>query len=191
MSQYVSINRFPDTWGMNARCPVCKSRTMKVIHFDSAADQLHCQICGVSFEVEEKGEHIFFTQTPLDLEAQLKHHWVTRQQLANELGNRNQTLTSQPNALEKVNNQPKGNPVRAEAVRRARKLVELGNSPEVIRSALSESMRLTDHAIEEIISDAVNVHKMKQKERNKKYLIIAAGAIIITILTIFVASQVL
>lgn len=191
MSQYVSINRFPDTWGLNARCPVCKSRTMKVIHFDSAADQLHCQVCGVSFEVEEKGEHIFFTQTPFDLESQLKHHWVTRQQLAIELGNRNQMLNSQPISLEKVNNQPKGNPIRAEAVRRARKLVELGNSPEVIRSALSESMRLTDHAIEEIISDAVNVHKMKQKERNKKYWIIATGAIVIVILTIVVVVQVL
>jgi len=191
MSQYVSINRFPDTWGVNARCPVCKSRTMKVIHFDSAADQLHCQVCGVSFEVEEKGEHIYFTQTPMDLEVQLKHHWVTRQQLANELGNRTQMFPNQSMPLEKVKNEPKGNPVRAEAVRRARKLVELGNSPDVIRAALSESMRLTDHAIEEIISDAVNVYKMKQKERNKKYWVIAIEAIIIVILTIVVAMQVM
>ena len=191
MSLYVAINRFPDTWGMNARCPVCKSRTMKVIHFDSAADQLQCPVCGVSFEVEEKGEHIFFTQTPMDLETQLKHHWVSRQELANELGNRSLLLPSQQIPLEKENNKPKGNPVRAEAVRRARKLVELGNSPEVVRIALTESMHLTDHAIEEIISDAVNVHKMKQKERNKKYWIIAGGALALVILLIFVAVLVL
>jgi ribosomal protein S27E len=191
MSQYIAINRFPDTWGMNARCPVCKSRTMKVIHFDSSADQLQCPVCGVSFEVEEKGEHIFFTQTPLDLEIQLKHHWVSRQELAHELGNRSQMVPSQQIPLEKGNNQPKGNPLRAEAVRRARKLVELGNSPAVVRSALSESMQLTDHAIEEIISDAVNVHKMKQKESNKKYWVIAAGAIVIVILIIFVLVLVL
>jgi ribosomal protein S27E len=191
MSHYVAINRFPDTWGINARCPVCKSRTMQVIHFDSAADQLQCPVCGVSFEVEEKGEHIFFTQTPMDLETQLKHHWVSRQELALELGNRFQKSPGPQIPLEKENNKPKGNPVRAEAVRRARKLVELGNSPEVVRNALSESMNLTDHAIEEIISDAVNVHKMKQKDRNKKYWVIAAGAIVMVFLIIFVVVLVL
>ena len=37
-------------------------------------------------------------------------------------------------------------------------------------------MRLTDHAIEEIITDAVNVHKMKQKEQTRNILIMAAMA---------------
>ena len=73
MSQYLSINSFPDTWGVNARCPVCKSRTMKCNSL-SILQLTSCiaKYCGVSFEVEEKGEHIFFTQTPIDLEMQLK-----------------------------------------------------------------------------------------------------------------------
>lgn len=191
MTQFLSIRRFPDTWGINARCPVCKNRTMNVIHIDSAADQLHCQICGVSFEVEEKGEHIFFVQTPIDLEMQLKHHWVTRQQLASVLQNRNNSVNTFQTPFINEDTQPKGNPVRAEAVRKARKLVELGNSQESIRRALKESMHLTDPAIDEIITDAVNVYKLKQKNQTKKYLFLAAMTLIILIATFIVIGQIL
>jgi hypothetical protein len=191
MPQYTSIRRFPDEWGKNARCPVCKNNTMLVTRFAAAADQFRCPICCVSFEVEEKGEHIFFTETPAELALELSRQWVSRQQLAEVLEKRRFFTDTRQFSLPIKPAQPKGNPARAEAVRRARKLVELGNSPAVIHKSLSESMRLADFAIEEIITDAVNVHKMKRREKNKKYFIFFGIAVVFLIAVFGVLSWVL
>lgn len=194
MSQYTAIQKFPEAWGLNARCPLCKCRTMQIMHYESAADQLYCPYCNVSFEVEEKGEHIFFTEAPPELAEKINHQWVSRQQLAlvleKKLDNIEEIKSIQSNSFIAKPAVSKANPVRAEAVRRARKLVELGNSPDVIRISLAESLRLTDFAIEEIITDAVNVYKMKRRAKNKKYFIFFAVAAIVLIISFIVLSLV-
>jgi len=191
MSQYTAIKKFPDAWGLNARCPLCKCRTMQIVHFETAADQLYCPYCNVSFEVEEKGEHIFFTETPPELAEKINHQWVSRQQLALVLEKKEEKKNIPLNSFVTKPATIKANPIRAEAVRRARKLVELGNSPDVIRKSLAESLRLTDFAIEEIITDAINVHKMKRRAKNKKYFVFFAVSVVILIIVSFVLSIVL
>ena len=182
MSQYTAIKKFPEAWGLNARCPLCKCRTMQIMHFESAADQLYCPFCKVSFEVEEKGEHIFITKSPPEFAEKINHQWVSRQQLAFVLEKKEAKTSNLQNSFVEKPAATKANPVRAEAVRRARKLVELGNSPDVIRKSLAISLNLTDFAIEEIITDAINVYKMKQRAKNKKYFIFFAVAFLINLL---------
>lgn len=156
---------------------------MQIVHFDLAADQMHCLYCGVSFEIEEKGEHLFFIDTPLNLESELKNRWVTRSQLRKAVENKKFETAQNSNGLEVKTNGTRANPLRAEAVKKARMLVELGNSPEVIRYSLSETMKLTDFAIEEIITDAFSVHKLKFKKRFNKILI--ASVVVLAILVGF------
>lgn len=185
MSLFVSLRHFPEEWGKKARCPICKHGTMQIMRFDDAADQLHCLYCGVSFEVEEKGEHLFFIDTPLNLENELKHRWVTRSQLIKVMGNNKDEANRKENGLEPRSNGSLANPLRADAVKRARTLVELGNSPEMIRQSLSESLKLTDFAIEEIITDALNVHKIKLKKRFRKILLSSIGVLALLTILIF------
>ncbi len=180
MSLFIPIHHFPEEWSRRARCPVCKHGSMVINHNESLADHMHCLYCGVSFEVEEKGEHLFFIDTPINMEDELKNRWVTRQQLQKALENKRIEATQHQVEFSPIKNTPKANPLRADAVKRARTLVELGNSADVIRQSLSDSLNLTDFAIEEIITDAFNVHKMKLKKRFLKISLIAAGIITIS-----------
>lgn len=185
MSLFIPLHHFPEEWGSRARCPVCKHASMLINHDKSFADRMQCQYCGVSFEVEEKGEHLFFIDTPLNMEEELKNRWVTRQQLQKALENKRIEAAQQQVQFVPQKNIPQANPLRADAVKRARTLVELGNSADVIRQSLSDSLNLTDYAIEEIITDAFNVHKMKLKKRFQKISIISAALITFSALVFF------
>lgn len=184
MSAFTSLQHFPDEWGKRARCPVCQHASMQIMRFDSGPDQMCCQYCGISFQIEEKGQHLFFVDTPLNLENELRHRWVTRNQLSGAIENKKIEAASQQSALMPLPAKSPANPLRANAVKKARTLMELGNSAAVIRQSLTDTMNLTDFAIEEIVSDAIGVHKMKMRKRFQKISAISAVvmALIITLL---------
>ncbi len=189
MSAFTSLKHFPDEWGKRARCPVCQHASMQIMRFDSAPDQMRCQYCGVSFEIEENGQHLFFVDTPLNLENELRRRWVTRNQLSSVIENKKIETASQNSALEAKPAPSRANPLRADAVKKARTLVELGNSAEVIRQSLTDTMNVTDFAIEEIISDAIGVHKMKMKKRFQKITVISAVALTLVITLLFFLTR--
>ena len=185
MSVFTSLNHFPDEWGQRARCPVCKHDRMQIKRTDLAADQMVCLYCGIRFEIEEKGQRLFFVDTPINLENELRHRWVTRDQLSRAIENKKIEAAAVQSGLEANSNKSRANPLRADAVKKARTLVELGNSAEVIRQSLTDTMNLTEFAIEEIISDAIGVHKMKMRKRFQKISIISAVVLSLMITLLF------
>ncbi|PKO14765.1 MAG: hypothetical protein CVU39_13625 [Chloroflexi bacterium HGW-Chloroflexi-10] len=172
MSTFTAMQHFPDEWTRKARCPICQSGFLQIRRKNPKPNQIFCPNCGISFEIEKGGEHILLMEMPLNFPEQLAHQWVTRAQIQAIL-RENQKSSPQLTipASSGVKNVPAANPLRADAVRRARSLVEMGNPPDVIRKALAESLNLTEFAIEEILNDAVAVNKNKQNQKRKKALI--------------------
>lgn len=180
MSLYSAIETFPDEWSRKARCPICKGVFLQIYHYPHTADQMHCPQCEVVFNIEKKGEHLFFTKYPSHFPNTIKDRWVTRQEISENIA---KSITSGVSA---ANHIPTANPLRAEAVRRARNLVQLGNAKEDVRKALAASMQLTEFAINEIIADAFNVYQNKQQKQFKTTVIftgvIAGGILLLVIL---------
>jgi uncharacterized UBP type Zn finger protein len=172
MSTFTAMQHFPDEWTRKARCPICQSGFLQIRRKNPKPNQIFCPNCGISFEIEKGGEHILLMEMPLNFPEQLAHQWVTRAQIQAIL-RENQKSSPQLTipASSGGKNVPAANPLRADAVRRARSLVEMGNPPDVIRKALAESLNLTEFAIEEILNDAVAVNKNKQNQKRKKALI--------------------
>lgn len=126
MPELSAINFFPEEWTNKVRCPICHSRYVEIQRFNAQPDQIHCPNCGVSFQIETKGNHIKFLETPINFYEGMKNRWVTRNEVEEAVKNnrnRNQDGKLQERAAKPVNAKP--NPARAEAVRRARSLVEL------------------------------------------------------------------
>ncbi len=180
MSSLSAIEVISDEWSRKARCPVCKGGFLQIQKSDLTSEQMHCPHCQVSYFIEKAGEHIFFTNFPLSFPEGLKNRWVSRHEISSELAK------NPPQKKKASLNIPTANPLRAEAVRRARTLVELGNNKNDIRKALAASMQLTEFAINEIITDAFRVHQMKQKQKTKKFILYASvigiGLILVLIL---------
>ncbi|MAT41694.1 MAG: hypothetical protein CL609_05080 [Anaerolineaceae bacterium] len=183
MSLYSAIETFPDEWSRKARCPICKGIFLQIFHFPNSPDQMHCPQCEVVFTIEQKGEHLFFVKCPNHFPDSLKDRWVTRYEISEKIA---KSVNNGPSAAVNI---PTANPLRAEAVRRARNLVQLGNSKENVRKALAASMQLTEFAIEEILTDAFNVYQIKQKKQFKTTAIftgiITGGIILLVILLSF------
>jgi hypothetical protein len=114
----------------------------------------------------------------------MKNRWLSRDEIEEALkktGARVHDVTVEKRASKPVI--IKSNPVRAEAVRRARSLVQLKNPPDAVRSALKGTLRLSEMDIEEIIKDAFNVYEEHQKQRNLQ--IIKYSIIIVVLMILF------
>ncbi len=181
MSLYSAIETFPDEWSRKARCPICKGVFLQIYHNRNSPDQMHCPQCEVVFIIEQKGEHLFFTKCPSHFPDSIKDRWVTRHEISEKIA---KAISSGTSAAVNI---PTANPLRAEAVRRARNLVQLGNSKDDVRKALAASMQLTEFAINEIIADAFNVYQNKQQRQFKNTAIftgIIAGGILILVIVL-------
>ena len=121
----------------------------------------------------------------------MKNRWVTRNEVEEAVKNnniRNQDSKLQDKAAKPVNAKP--NPTRAEAVRRARSLVQLKNNEDAIRAALKSSSNLSADEIEEIIKDAFSVYETQQKLQTKRVMIYSL-AIILILIVFFVVMNAL
>ncbi len=168
MSEYSAIENLPEDWSRRIRCPICSSNIIQIQRFDNRPDLVHCPDCGIRFQIEKKGQHILFVETPINFLENMRNRWLSRndiEEAVKKIGseNKNKNLSKKPSKPVIT----KSNPVRAEAVRRARTLVQLKNSPEAVRTALKGSLKLRDIDIEEIILDAFNVYEEQQKQRNR------------------------
>ncbi len=180
MSLYSAIETFPDEWSRKVRCPICKGGFLQIFHNGYQPDEIYCPQCQVSFTVEKSGELLYFLKCPSYFPDTLKDRWVTRYEISEGLAR------SADCKLTPADTIPTANPLRAEAVRRARNLVRLGNSEDDVRKALVASMQLTESAINEILTDAFNVYQNNQQRRSKTTLIFTAiiigGLILLAVL---------
>lgn len=182
MPELSAINFFPEEWTNKVRCPICRSRYVEIQRFDAQPDQIHCPNCGVSFQIETKGNHIKFLETPINFYEGMKNRWVTRNEVEEAVKNnriRNQNSKLQDSVIKPINAKP--NQARAEAVRRARSLVQLKNNEVAIRAALMSSSNLSAAEIEEIIKDAFSVYETQQKQQTKRVLIYSLVFIVLLI----------
>lgn len=187
MCAHTAMDTFPEEWSRKARCPICKGGFLQIKHQNHTSDQMHCPKCQISFYIEKSGEQLFFTDTPEDFPVNITNRWVTRREISEQLAK------STPKVRSAALNIPTANPLRAEAVRRARTLVELGNSREDVHRALAASMQLTEFAINEIITDAFRVNQIKQKKRSKNTLVftsIIIAGIILLFIFLFILLQI-
>ena len=74
LSPYFSL---PDEWANKARCPVCNSSPLVVVHNAEAPDRMACPRCHCLFEIEENGTRIHFISLPKVLSKLLDGQWVT------------------------------------------------------------------------------------------------------------------
>jgi transcription elongation factor Elf1 len=191
MPELSAIDVFPKEWANKVRCPICRSRVVEFHRSDIQPDKVHCSNCGVSFQIEKKGNHIKFLETPINFYEEMKNRWVTRNEVEEALQKISFHKPDKSPAMTAIPVNAKSNPTRAEAVRRARSLVQLKNSENAIRAALESSAKLSANEIDEIIKDAFNVYAAQQKQRNKRILIISLSIIIFLIVFFIVLNAVL
>jgi hypothetical protein len=144
----------------------------------------------VSVSRLKKGKTHQFLETPINYFEGMKNCRGTRevievtlQKYKIETQGRNTQFTASSS------DHSKPNPMKAEAVRRARSLVQLKNSPETIRTALMSSVKLSVSEIEEIIKDAFSVYEDQQKQRNQRILIYSVAIMVFLILFFIVLSN--
>jgi hypothetical protein len=83
-------------------------------------------------------------------------------------------------------NIPTANPLRAQAVRKARSLILDGKSPDYVQKRLSEEMQLSQYAIEEIIQDALAVRNAHQKQKLLKVIYVLFALLLIIVVAYIV-----
>lgn len=184
MPELTAIDVFPKEWGNKVRCPICHSRAVEIQRSGVFPDKIHCPNCGVSFQIEQKGNHIKLLELPMNFSAEMKNRWVTRMEVEEALkisGFQKSAGKSQGVYTKKDNS--KSNLTRAEAVRRARSLVQLKNDRNAIRDVLYGFPDLSEGEIDEIIQDAFNVYAAQQKQRNRKTIIFSL--VVILLLVVF------
>ena len=182
MPEYSAIENIPEDWSRKIRCPICCNKFINIERFENKPDYAHCPNCGISFQIEKKGQHILFMEFPINFLENMKGRWLSQIDIEDALqrnGNQVHITTSQINTSKPMTKKP--NLVRAEAVRRARSLVELKNSPDTIRAALKDTVKLSAADIEEIIKDAFSVYDELQKQRNKKIMVYSVFIVVFMI----------
>jgi hypothetical protein len=130
----------PDDWSQKVTCPLCSVFKMHVVHLPASPDQLHCDGCGFSIEVELGGNLIRVMGWPESsraLEPEVADRWISveeMQKLVRELPTRRHTEAapeSQPPQLDQH--------ILDEMRHQVESLHDLGNTPQQILSVLEEN----------------------------------------------------
>ena len=157
----------------NSRCPICQTEFLQVQESELNERFMLCPVCGVKFKSAPSSDHLMFVETPINFPNNLVGLWLSRAQIGKAL--HDYRMMSNQNGVDhqeprKTVNIPTANPLRAQAVRKARALIFEGKSPEYVQKELLEEMRLSIYAIEEIIQDALAVKKANQKQKMQKVI---------------------
>ncbi len=157
----------------NLRCPICQTEFLQVQETEMNEKFMMCPVCGVKFKSAPSSDHLMFVETPINFPNNLVGLWLSRAQIGKALhdyrmmSNQNGVDRQEPR---KTVNIPTANPLRAQAVRKARALILEGKSPEYVQKQLLEELQLSQYAIEEIILDALAVRKANQKQKMQKVI---------------------
>lgn len=174
MTGFSPIDQIPEHWSKKVQCPICLTPTISILHFNSAADQMTCNVCAASFMIETQGKHIRFEILPAKYPETLRGKWITRneiKQIKSDLqkedtgiaGESNNNLSNDHGAVDST-----------EAINRAKQLMELGNSADAISRALEISMKLSPEDAREVVDQVSKLHDEQRKLNQRKILIITA-----------------
>ena len=157
----------------NSRCPICQTEFLQVNETELNEKCMICPVCGVKFKSAPSSDHLMFVETPINFPNNLVGLWLSRAQIGKAL--HDYRMMSNQNGVDhqdarKTVNIPTANPLRAQAVKKARALIFEGKSPEFVQKQLSEELKLSKYAIEEIIQDALAVRKAYQKQKLQKVI---------------------
>lgn len=172
----------------NSRCPICQTEFLQVQESEMNEKFMMCPVCGVKFKTALSSDHLMFVETPINFPNNLVGLWLSRAQIGKAL--HDYRMMSNQNGVDhqeprKTVNIPTANPLRAQAVKKARALILEGKSPEYVKKQLSEEMQLSIYAIEEIIQDALAVRKAIQKQKMQK-AIYSLFALLLIIVVVYI-----
>lgn len=184
----------PDTWAMQAQCPLCDHKPMQAAHSPNAPDEMVCPQCDLSFEIEHGGSRIRLKDLPAQLRPLrdfLSDQWMTMKEVSG-LIERKLTFPPQPSAAASAvsapaNVQPITPPLTAEAASpsvalsneelsdRARKLIALGNSPSKVRSIFEEG-KFPSEQIETVMKEIEAVDRRQRQSASRSVWMISSVA---------------
>ncbi len=169
-------------WAKSLNCPVCNQLGLEVIREAGVPDLLHCKVCNTEFEVSETGDSIRLIQYPQALGVDLYGVWmsygVVREKIKVKLEKEGLNLstmiavTGSDKPVSRTNlmkedwsgheglEEPPGR-----AIQQARKLLDLGNSKEEVRSILEKDPRLNPIQIQRIMEIIEKPERTKALER--------------------------
>jgi len=181
-SDVIDINK-------NTRCPICQTEFLQIQTSDLNEKFLICPVCGIKFKAAPSSDHLMFVETPINFPNNLVGLWLSRAQIGKAL--HDYRMKSTQNGVghqdpKKTVDIPKANPLRAQAVRKARAYINDGKSPEFVKRQLNEEMQLSNYAVEEIIADALAVKKAKQKQRLHRVMYFLSAILLLLVIAYFV-----
>lgn len=174
-----SRSKIPEEWAQKARCPVCRTNPMQLARSPNTKDRLSCSRCGTAFEIEEGGTRLLLIRVP-SLLAQLQGKWLSVaeiqaivQKIAQErvphritetTGDVSTTSPAQP--LTRDTSEPPKE--ESEALKRAKKLYELGNSLEQIQIALERNKNLSAAEIQLALEEIQKLEEQKSIHQKRR-----------------------
>ena len=184
----------PDTWAMQAQCPLCDHKPMQAAHSPNAPDEMVCPQCGLSFEIEHGGSRIRLKDLPAQLRPLrdfLSDQWMTMKEVS-ELIERKPSPPPQPSAAARAasapaNVQPITPPLTAESASpsvalsneelsdRARKLITLGNSPSKVRLIFEEA-KFPSKQIETVMKEIEAVDRRQRESASRGMWMMSSAA---------------
>ncbi len=186
-------------WAKSLNCPVCNQLGLEVLREAGVPDLLHCNVCSTEFEVSETGDFIRLIQYPPALGVELYGVWMpfgtVREKIKTKLENNGQTISaiipitgagkpvSRTNLMKDDWREHEGAvepPDRA--VQQARKLLELGNSREEVRSILEKDPRLNPIQIERIMEIVEEPARTQSLQRFLVLILVLLGLVIVALL---------
>lgn len=194
----VSRSKIPEEWAQKARCPVCRTNPMQLVRSPKAKDHLACKRCGTAFEIEEGGTRLFIIQVP-SLLSHMERQWMTvaeiqaqvrklaRERLAPDFVEPPASTSTVPTVQPFTGDISEPVAQESEALKRAKKLYELGNTLEQIKIALERNENLLPNDIREAIEEIQKIDEQK-RARQKRRLIIGIGIALLVLACVVCAA---
>ena len=97
MSSFRPRMTIPEAWAQMGACPICDERFLAITHIPGMPEQMTCQSCQVSFEMEVDGPSIRLMTLPPRYAAFIQpawHTWMTPHELRRQINSTNLPLQS-------------------------------------------------------------------------------------------------
>ena len=174
----------PNDWSQKVTCPLCAVFKMQVVHPPHGPDQLRCDSCGISFELELGGDLIHVMEWPdgsAALQEDVAGRWISVEELrtlVRMVAVRQRTGMDASKPTYRVNEK-----ILAEVSGTVESLHGLGNTPTQILSILEENepdpIRL--EAARQAVSRLEHSERELQARRLRSSLILAGVILILMI----------
>ncbi|MBI2977146.1 MAG: hypothetical protein HYY33_09360 [Chloroflexi bacterium] len=180
MSKIAPRFSIPDEWAAG-RCPACGARALQIAHLPSAPDQVTCEQCGFSCEVEENGTRIRPSKLPPQFDS-VRHLAVFQWLAVSEL--RALAARAAAPAAEAVPTTEA-----TDWIARAEKLYQLGNSLKQINSALANAGATPPQA-KAAMARVIEIDQEKRKRNSRSVMLMGSAALIALLILAAVGSVV-